>query len=203
MKPLPWWVAVLIAGMGILGTLAATFLAQLGEAKRAKRAQTVEAKRRADDRLDALARERREAIRNDYREILRFVARTRLFVLEMRARLAALEDWSAHASTDAREVEDLEARAGILRRRFLDELPDIQSLVGAWAPDNLIAIFDEIGSLGPKIAAGISVALHFKFDGERLAEGTVRELGELDRLLVLLNEARDSLQREQQPDPLS
>ena len=58
------------------------------------------------------------------REILRFVAQTRLFVLEIRRRLAELEDWSARLSTDAREVEDLEARAQILRHRFLKELPD-------------------------------------------------------------------------------
>ena len=80
------WAAVLIAGLGILGTLSATVLAQRGEAKRANRAQQIEAARRAEDRRDALEKERREAIRNDYREILRFVARTRLFVLEMRDR---------------------------------------------------------------------------------------------------------------------
>ena len=63
-------------------------------------------------------------------EILRFVARMRLFVLEMRRRLAELEDWSARLSTDAREVEDLEARAQILRNRFLKKLPDVQTSVG-------------------------------------------------------------------------
>ena len=194
------WVAVLIAGLGILGTLAATFLAQLGEAKRAKRAQRIDATRRAEERLDALARERREAIRSDYREILRFISRTRLFVLEMRARLAELEDWSAHASTDAREVEDLEARAEVLRRRFLDELPDVQSLVGAWAPDNLIAIFDEIGAFGPNVAAHMSTALHLKVDGKRLTEGIADALGELNRLVTSLNQARDLLQAEQRPD---
>lgn len=105
------WVAVLIAGLGILGTLAATALAQLGEGKRASRARQVEATRRAEDRQDALERERREAIRSDYRGILRFISRTRIFVLEMRARLTKLEDWSAHASSDAREVEDLAYKA--------------------------------------------------------------------------------------------
>jgi hypothetical protein len=194
------WVAVLIAGLGILGTLAAGALAQLGEGKRASRARQVEASRRAEDRRDALERERREAIRSDYREILRFVARTRLFVLEMRARLAELEDWSAHASSDAREVEDLEARAEMLRRRFLDELPDVQSLVGAWAPDNLIAIFDEIDDFGPKIKAGVSVALHLRFDGKRLPEGIADVLAELDHLVTLLNQARDLLHAEQQPN---
>ncbi len=79
--------------------------------------------RRAEDRRDALERERREAIRSDYREILRFVARTRLFVLEMRNRLAELEYWSGHLSTDAHEVDDLEARTQILRRRFLGRTP--------------------------------------------------------------------------------
>jgi hypothetical protein len=194
------WVAVLIAGLGILGTLAATFLAQLGEAKRATRAQEIDATRRAEDRLDALARERREAIRSDYREILRFISRTRSFVLEMRVRLEALEDWSAHVSTDSREVEDLEVRAEILRRRFLDELPDVRSLVGAWAPDSLIAIFDEVDALGPEIAAYMSTALHFKVDGKRLTEDTAQTLGVLDRLVTLLNQARDLLQAEQQPD---
>ena len=117
----------------------------------------------------------------------------------MRARLAELEDWSAHASSDAREVEDLEARAGILRRRFLDELPDVQSLVGAWAPASLVALFDEIDDFGPKISATMSVALHFKVDGKRRPEATAAALGELDRLVTLLNKARDLLYAEQQP----
>jgi hypothetical protein len=195
------WVAALIAGLGILGTLSATVIAQRGEAKRANRASQAEAIRRAEDRRDELERERREAIRSDYREILRFVARTRLFVLEMRARLAELKDWSAHASSDAREVEDLEARAEILRRRFLDELPDVQSLVGAWAPASLIAIFDEIDDFGPKIPAAMSAALHFKVDGKRLPKATANALGELDRLVTLLNKARDLLFAEQQPLP--
>jgi hypothetical protein len=195
------WVAVVIAGLGILGTLLATALAQRGEAKRANRALQAEAIRRAEDRRDALERERREAIRSDYREILRFVARTRLFVSEMRERLTELERWSAHTSSDAREVEDLEARAEILRRRFLDELPEVQSLVGAWAPANLIAIFDEIDDFGPKISAAMSTALHFKIDGKRLPEGNAKALSELDHLLVLLNQARDLLYAEQQPLP--
>jgi hypothetical protein len=142
----------------------------------------------------------REAIRSDYREILRFIERTRLFVLEMRARLAGLEDYSAHASSDAREVEDLEARAEILRRRFLDELPDVQSLIGAWAPETLITLFDQIDDFRPKIAAHMSVALHVKLDGKRFAEGIDDLLGELDQLVTLLNRARDLLQAEQRPD---
>lgn len=186
--------------MGIFGTLAASGLAQLGEGKRASRARQVEATRRAEDRRDALERERREAIRSDYREVLRFVSRTRLFVLDVRARLAELEDWSAQASSNAREVDDLEARVEILRRRFLDELPDVQSLVGAWAPDNLVAIFDEIDDYGPKIASGMPVALHFKVNGSRLPEGTVHVLNQLDRLVTLLNRARDLLRAEQQPN---
>jgi hypothetical protein len=117
----------------------------------------------------------------------------------MRDRLAELEDWSSHVSSDAREVEDLEARAEILRRRFLDELPDMQALVGAWAPDSVIAVFDEIDDFGPKIAAGMSLALHSKVDGKRFSEGIADELGELDRLLTLLNQARDLLRAEQQP----
>jgi hypothetical protein len=193
------WVPLLIAGLGILGTLAATFLAQRGEAKRADRAQQIDATRRAEERLDALARERREAIRSDYREILRFISRTRLFVLEMRARLAGLEDWSARASSDKREVEDLEARADILRRRFLDELPDVQSLVGAWGADNLIAAFDELDDYGPKIAASMSVALHFKFQGNRVRKATAEAISDLDRLVALLHKAKDLLQTEQLP----
>jgi hypothetical protein len=192
-------VAVLIAGLGITGTLSATVLAQRGEAKRASRAQDIESIRRSEDRRDALERERREAIRADYREILRFVARTRLFVLEMRERLAELEEWSAHASSDAREVEDLEARAAILRRQFLDELPDIQGLVGAWASSDLIGIFDEIDDFTTKIPAAISVALHLKLDGKRLPQGIPNALGQLDHLVTLLNQARALLRTQQLP----
>jgi hypothetical protein len=113
--------------------------------------------------------------------------------------LAELEYWSAHLSSDAREVEDLEARALILRRRFLDELPDVQSLVGAWGPVNLIAVFDEIDDYGPKIGAAVSTAVHFKIDGKRFPEGIAKALGELDQLAILLNRARDLLYAEQQP----
>jgi hypothetical protein len=194
------WVAVLIAGLGIIGTLLATVLAQRWEAKRSDRIQQIEAARRAEDRRDALDRERREAIRSDYREVLRFVARTRLFVLEMRNRLNELEYWSAHKSTDEREVEDLEARTQILRRRFLDELPDVQSLVGAWGPVKLISIFDEIDDFGPKASSAVSVAVHFKIDGKRFPEGIAKALGDLDQLLSLLDQVRDLLYVEQQPN---
>ena len=194
------WVAVLIAGLGIIGTLLATVLAQRWEAKRSDRVQQIEAARRAEDRRDALDRERREAIRSDYREVLRFVARTRLFVLEMRNRLNELEYWSAHLSTDEREVEDLEARAQILRRRFLDELPDVQSLVGVWGPVKLISIFDEIDDFGPKVSSAVSAAVHFKIDGKRFPEGIAKALGDLDQLLSLLDQARDLLYTEQQPN---
>jgi hypothetical protein len=78
-----------------------------------------------------------------------------------------------------------------LRRRFPDELPDVQSLVGAWAPDNLIAVYDEIDEFGPKIASHMSVALHFKVDGKRFGEGIDDAFGELDRLVTLLNQVRD------------
>jgi hypothetical protein len=132
-------------------------------------------------------------------EVLRFVARTRLFVLEMRRRLAELEDWSARLSTDAREVEDLEARAQILRNRFLKELPDVQTSVGMWAPANVIAIFDEIYALGPKAASAVSVVLHFKVDGKRFRGGIDMALGELDHLVTLLNQTRDLLQTELRP----
>jgi hypothetical protein len=195
------WVAVLIAGLGILGTLSATVLAQRGEAKRANRMQQIEATRRAEDRRAALEKERRDAIRNDYREVLRFVARTRLFVLEMRNRLAELEYWSARLSTDEREVEDLEARTQILRRRFLDELPDVQSLVGAWGPVKLISIFDEIDDFGPKASSAVSTAVYFKVNGKRFPGAIDKALGELDQLLSLLGQARDLLYAEQQPKP--
>jgi hypothetical protein len=132
-------------------------------------------------------------------EVLRFLARTRLFVLEMRRRLAELEDWSARLSTDAREVEDLEARAQILRHRFLKELPDMQTSVGMWAPANVIAIFDEIYDFGPKVASALSVALHFKVDGKRFRGGIDMTLGELDHLATLLNQARDLVLTELQP----
>lgn len=193
------WVTIVVAALGIIGTLGATALAQRGDEKRALRDERAEAARRAQDRKDLIARERRDAVRADYREVLRFLSRTRLFVLEMRSRLAELEEWSSHVSSDAREVEDLEARAEILRRRFLDELPDMQTLVEAWAPEELVAIFDEIDDFGPKVAAGMNVALHFKVDGKRFAEGIDDFLRELDRLVNLLTSAREQLRAAQWP----
>jgi hypothetical protein len=129
-------------------------------------------------------------------EVLRFVAQTRLFVSEMRRRLAELEDWSARLSTDVREVEDLEARVQILRNRFLKEFPNVQTSVGIWTPANVIAMFDEINDFWPGAASSVSVAVHLKIDGKRLREGIDMALGELDHLVTLLNQARDLLQTE-------
>lgn len=100
----------------------------------------------------------------------------------------------------ARSAGRLDTRAQILRRRFLDELPGIQSLVGAWTQDNLIAIFDEIDDYSPKISAAVSTAVHFKIDGKRFPEGIASALGEFDHLVVLLDQARDLLRPEQQPN---
>lgn len=193
------WVTILVAAFGILGTLGATALAQRADERRAKTAERAEESRRAQDRADLLAQERRDAVRSDYRDVLRFLSRTRLFIVEMRSRLVGLEEWSARASSDAREVEDLEARAEMLRRRFLDELPDMQTLVEAWAPDEVIALFDEIDDFGPKVAAGMQVALHFKVDGKRFQQGIDDFVRELDRLVDLLTSAREHLRLEQWP----
>jgi hypothetical protein len=57
--------------------------------------------------------------------------------------------------------------------------PDVQSLVGAWASDELIAIFDEIEDVGPKIAAGMLVALHLKYQGK--IGGTAANIDEYGR----------------------
>lgn len=193
------WVALLIAGLGIFGTLAATLIAQRGEAKRAERTFSREEAHRAEDRRAAVERERREALRSDYREVLRFVARTRLVVAEMRARLKNLEWITDHYSSDAREVEDLEARAEMLRRRFLDDLPDIQALVGVWGSDDLVALFDEIDDFGTRIVAGLSAALHFKVSGQRQEFAVEAGLNEIDRFLNLLDKTRRIVQSEQQP----
>jgi hypothetical protein len=56
------------------------------------------------------------------------------------------------------------------RRRFLGELPDVQSLAGAWGPVKLISIFDEIDDFGPEASSAVSVAVHFKIDGKRFPE---------------------------------
>lgn len=193
------WVALLIAGLGIFGTLAATLIAQRGEAKRAERTFSRDEARRAEDRRAAVERERREAFRSDYREVLRFVARTRLFVAEMRARLKNLEWVTAHYSSDAREVEDLEARAEMLRRRFLDDLPDIQALVGVWGSNDLVALFDDIDDFGTRIVAAISTGLHFKVSGQRQEFAVEAGLSEIDRLWDLLDKARGIVQSDLQP----
>jgi hypothetical protein len=184
------WVTVLVAGMGILGTLGGTVLAQRGEARRAVRAAT-----------DAREKERRKVVREDYQKILRFVADTRIFVLELRRRFVEIEDWSAHADSDAREVEDLEARAQMLRRRCIDELPDVQALVGVSAPDDVVTVFDEIARIWPEVVAGITTALYFKVDGKRLPAGIAKAVGHIDHLLALLKQARELLRDELLPAP--
>ena len=181
---------MLVAGMGILGTLGGTALAQRGEARKAARAQ-----------VDALQKEKREVVREDCRKILRFVADTRIFVLELRRRFVDLEDWSAHASSDAREVEDLEARAQMLRRRCIDELPDIQALVGVSAPDDVVTVFDEITRVWRNVVSGTTVSLHLKFDGKRLPSGIAEAVGHIDHLLALLEQARELLRAELLPAP--
>jgi hypothetical protein len=193
------WVALVIAGFGILGTLAAITLAQRGEAKRAERSEALEATRREQDRRDALHRERREAIRADYLEVLQFVAATRLFVSEMRSRVQNLEWVTEHYSSDAREVEDLEARAAMLRRRFLDELPHVQALVGVWGSAPLIRVFDEMAEFGPRISATMSVALHFKFQDERQDVALNEAITTMSDLLGLLERAQTVLQADPHP----
>jgi hypothetical protein len=176
--------------MGILGTLGGTALAQRGEARRAARAQT-----------DALEKEQREVVREDCQKVLRFVADTRIFVLELRRRFVDIEDWSAHASSDAREVEDLEARAQMLRHRCIDELPDVQALVGVSAPDDVVTVFDEIARVWPRVVTGTTVSLHFKVDGKRLPSGIAEAVGHIDQLLALLKQARELLRAELLPAP--
>ncbi|QNJ91356.1 hypothetical protein HZU40_24590 [Mycolicibacterium fluoranthenivorans] len=182
-------VAVVIAGLGILGTLGGTLLAQRGEARRADRAQ-----------LDALRKERREIVRAHYQEILQFVAEIRTFVLEMRSRLVELEEWSARASSDAREVEDLEARAHMLRTRCIKELPAVQALASTSAPDDVVVVFDEIARIWPEVVAGMSVALHFKVGGRRQKSDTESEVGRIDHFLGLLGQARELLRTDLLPD---
>jgi len=193
------WVAIVIAGMGILGTLGGTLLAQFGEAKRATRAAEAEAVRRMHERQDLLDRERREAVRTDYREVLRFVTRTRLFVMVLRDRVAGLETRSNSGADDSRDVEDIEARSEILRTRLLEELPDVQSLVGVWAPSSLLELFDQIPNLGPEVTTRVTTSLHFKVNGQRTTEGILNALESIESLLTLLNEARRLLQAAQVP----
>lgn len=182
-------VAIVIAGLGIFGTLGGTLLAQRGEARRADRA-----------RLDVLRKERRETVRENYQDILRFIAEIRTFLLEMRSRLVELEEWSAHASSDAREVEDLEARAQMLRERCIKELPTVQALVSASAPDDVVVVFDEIARVWTEVVAGMSVALHLKVDGRRLTSSAEGEVGCIDQFLGLLERARQMLRADLLPD---
>jgi hypothetical protein len=194
------WVLLVVAALGILGTLLATLIAQWGEARRTRRAQEIEDTRRAEDRRDALERERREAVRSDYRDALRFVARTRRFVIEMRKRLDELAYWTSHKSSDATEVEDLEARAAILRDSFRTDLRDVQAIVGAWSSDDLVGVFDAMDDYDIKVPAEISMAIHLKIDGVRSPDATQSALAVLDDLLGLLDRARQLLYAEQLPE---
>lgn len=193
------WVTVIVAALGIVGTLSATVIAHVLESKRAARLHQIEAVRTAAERADIAARERRDAIRSDYREVLRFVALTRMFVTEMHRRLEELPGWTATLSSDAREVEDLQARAELFRRRMLTELPDMQALVGVWGPQPLIELFDDLAGFGPKVAASVSVGINFKFENERVPAGLAEAEGALDDVLALLERARDLVQTELAP----
>jgi hypothetical protein len=194
------WVLLVVAAFGILGTLLATVIVQWGEARRTRRAQEIEDGRRAEDRRDALQRERREAVRSDYREALRFVARTRRFVTEMRKRLDELAYWSAHKDNDDREVEDLDARAVMLRDSFRTDLREVQATVGAWGSDDLVGVFDAMDEYDTKAPTAISMAIHFKIDDVRLPKATQDALAVLDDLLGLLDQARQLLYAEQLPE---
>lgn len=197
------WVTVIVAALGIVGTLSATVIAHVLESKRAARLHAIEAVRTAAERADSTARERRDAIRSDYREVLRFVALTRGFVTEMRRRLEELPGWTATLSSDAREVEDLEARAELFRRRMLTELPDMQALVGVWGPQPLIGLFDDLAGFGPKVAASVSVGINFKYRNERFPAALDEAGGALDDVLALLERARELVQTELAPDDSS
>lgn len=193
-------VVLVVAALGIAGTLLATVIGQVGVAMHSRRAQEVEDRRRAEDRRDALQQQRREAVRADYRDALRFVARTRRFVIELRRRLDELAHWTANKSDVDREVEDLEARAAMLRDSFRTDLRDVQAIVGAWGNDDLIGAFDAMDDYDTKVPAGISTAIHMKFDGVRYPEATRAALEVLDELLRLLERARQLLDAEQMPE---
>jgi hypothetical protein len=194
------WVLLVVAALGILGTLLATVIAQWGEAKRTRRAQEIEDRRRAEDRRDALRRERREAVRSDYRDVLRFVARTRLFVIDMRKRLDELAYWTAHKDSVDREIEDLEARATMLRASFRTDLRDMHAIIGAWGNGDLVGVLDAMDEYDTKVPTGISMAIHFKIDGAPFPEATQAALAVLDDLLRLLDQARKLLYAEQLPE---
>ena len=193
------WVLLVVAALGILGTLLATVIVQWGEARRTRRAQQIEDRRRAEDRRDALERERREAVRTDYRDALRFVARTRRFVIEIRKRLDELAYWSDHKDNDAREVEDWRP-GNDFRDSFRTDLRDVQAIIGAWGSDDLVGVFDAMDESNTKVPVGISTAIHLKFDGVRFPDATQAALAMLDDLLGLLDQARQLLYAEQLPE---
>lgn len=118
----------------------------------------------------------------------------------MLSRLAELEEWSAYASSDAREVEDLEARADILRTRCIKELPAVQALASTSAPEDVVVVFDEITRTWPEVVAGMSVALHFKVGGRRQKSAAESEVGRIDHFLGLLGLARELLRTDLLPD---
>lgn len=68
---------VIVACVGVGGTLTASAVAQLGEGRRTKKRVAVEEKRRQEDRADAIARERRERNYADHAQILVFVVEVR------------------------------------------------------------------------------------------------------------------------------
>jgi hypothetical protein len=57
----------------------------------------------------------------------------------------------------------------------------------------------QIGDFGPKIAAGVQVALHMRVSGKRLPGAIEDALVKLDDLIALLNRTRELLQAEQRP----
>lgn len=81
----------------------------------------------------------------------------------------------------------------MLRVRLLEGLPDVQSLVGVWAPGSVLEVFDQIYNSGPSIKAKVTVAIHFKVDGKRFEEDILDALAALENLIALLNEARSSV----------
>lgn len=87
----------------------------------------------------------------------------------------------------------------MLRVRLLEEVPDIQSLVGVWAPGDLLELFDQIYGFGPKVRALVTTSIHAKFEGRRLDGAISESLRAIERLLSLLNEVRDLLQVEHLP----
>jgi len=89
----------------------------------------------------------------------------------------------------------------MLRRRCIDELPDIQALVGMSAPDDVVTVFDEIARIWPDVVTATTVSVHFKVGGKRFPDGIATALGRLDQLLALLGQARELLRAEMLPTP--